>query len=271
MIHINNLSYSYTEDDILALNDVSLVIPSNKHTSILGHNGSGKSTLARLLIGLIKPTKGQISIDDIILNDENLSLIRSKVGIVFQNPDNQFIGASVADDIAFGLENKCVKQADMQGIIEANAKKVMMEDYLQAEPSSLSGGQKQRVAIAGVLAMNPSIMIFDEATTMLDPKGVKEVNEAIATLNENHDKTIISITHDMKQAAQSDYVIVLKDGKVLIEGTPKEVFIQKAQLLSTGLDIPFSLKVSYSLIEEGYQIPLALDIKELKENLCQLK
>lgn len=216
-IEVNNLTFSYdSETDVLK--DISLRIPKGSYTTIIGHNGSGKSTIAKVLIGLLEPQAGTVKILGRELNEENLYDLRSHIGIVFQNPDNQFIGSTVADDIAFGLENRQVPQEDMQAIIEESAAKVGMNDYLNAEPTNLSGGQKQRVAIAGILAVKPDVIVFDESTSMLDPQGKASINKQIRELNKNKDRTIISITHDMDEVAQSEYVIVLENGQVMMEG-----------------------------------------------------
>lgn len=274
MIKVKNVYYSYnsqSENPEAVLNGLNLEIKDDRHTCILGHNGSGKSTLAKLLIGLDFPQSGSIEIDGLELNNETVSQIRDKVGIVFQNPDNQFIGATVQDDIAFGLENHCVPTKEMPAIVNEYAAKVGMQDYLTHEPSRLSGGQKQRVALAGILAMNPNIMIFDEATSMLDPVGVSEVNASIDELNEKEVKTIISITHDIDYALQTDYIIVLDQGKVLLEGIPCEVFKHSEELIAIGLDIPFALKVSNELKKAGFTLQDCLTLKELEQQLCQLK
>ena len=275
MIKVSNVNFSYNTNnpDVKeqALKDVSLEIKANHHTCILGHNGSGKSTLAKLLIGLDFPSSGSIEIDGITLTEDNVYQIRDLVGIVFQNPDNQFIGASVQDDIAFGLENHCVPTKEMPAIVEEYATKVGMLDYLSHEPSRLSGGQKQRVAIAGILAMNPKVMIFDEATSMLDPVGVIEVNKSIDQLNEQGERTIISITHDIDYALKTDYIIVLDQGKVLFEGKPDDIFQHAKKLVKIGLDIPFALKICNRLQADGFKIEDCLSLKELQLQLCQLK
>ena len=213
-ILVKDLNFSY-DGKHEVIRDVSFAIKQGSYTTIIGENGSGKSTIAKLLAGLLPKKSGEIIIDKLPLNDENMPILRTKVGIVFQNPDNQFIGATVADDIAFGLENKCVEPADMEKIINEFAAETGMNEYLNREPSKLSGGQKQRVAIAGVLAMAPDILIFDEATSMLDPRGKKEINELIRNIHQEKKLTIISITHDIEEAALSDQVIVLNDGKVI--------------------------------------------------------
>lgn len=269
-IEVSNLSFSYTEEGN-TIQDVSFSIPKGSYTTIIGHNGSGKSTIAKLIIGLLKAQSGTIRILGTELTPETVYDLRSHVGIVFQNPDNQFIGSTVADDIAFGLENHCVPQEDMQGLIEKSAASVGMSDFLQAEPTHLSGGQKQRVAIAGILAMTPDIIIFDESTSMLDPQGKASINAQIKRLHDEKNITILSITHDMEEVAQSQHVIVLNHGVVEMEGTPKEVFAQEAMLKKMQLDIPFALKFSKAMQKEGFSSIHALTLDEVVNQLCQLK
>lgn len=269
-IEVSNLSFSYTEEGN-TIQDVSFSIPKGSYTTIIGHNGSGKSTIAKLIIGLLKAQSGTIRILGTELTPETIYDLRSHVGIVFQNPDNQFIGSTVADDIAFGLENHCVPQEDMQALIEKSAASVGMSDFLQAEPTHLSGGQKQRVAIAGILAMTPDIIIFDESTSMLDPQGKASINAQIKRLHDEKNITILSITHDMEEVAQSQHVIVLNHGVVEMEGTPKEVFAQEAMLKKMQLDIPFALKFSKAMQKEGFSSIHALTLDEVVNQLCQLK
>lgn len=269
-IEVSNLSFSYTEEGN-TIQDVSFSIPKGSYTTIIGHNGSGKSTIAKLIIGLLKAQSGTIRILGTELTPETVYDLRSHVGIVFQNPDNQFIGSTVADDIAFGLENHCVPQEDMQALIEKSAASVGMSDFLQAEPTHLSGGQKQRVAIAGILAMTPDIIIFDESTSMLDPQGKASINAQIKRLHDEKNITILSITHDMEEVAQSQHVIVLNHGVVEMEGTPKEVFAQEAMLKKMQLDIPFALKFSKAMQKEGFSSIHALTLDEVVNQLCQFK
>lgn len=269
-IEVSNLSFSYTEEGN-TIQDVSFSIPKGSYTTIIGHNGSGKSTIAKLIIGLLKAQSGTIRILGTELTPETVYDLRSHVGIVFQNPDNQFIGSTVADDIAFGLENHCVPQEYMQALIEKSAASVGMSDFLQAEPTHLSGGQKQRVAIAGILAMTPDIIIFDESTSMLDPQGKASINAQIKRLHDEKNITILSITHDMEEVAQSQHVIVLNHGVVEMEGTPKEVFAQEAMLKKMQLDIPFALKFSKAMQKEDFSSIHALTLDEVVNQLCQLK
>ena len=242
MIKIKDLGFSYNGVDE-ALTNVSLNIEKGSWVSILGHNGSGKSTLSKLMVGLLRPTSGEIHIDDLLLSEDNLQEIRKKIGIVFQNPDNQFVGVTVKHDIAFGLENQNIEHKEMVEKINYYATLVGMENFLGKEPHQLSGGQKQRVAIAGALAMEQDIMILDEATSMLDPQGTRDIVELIQKLNKTYHKTIVTITHDLSFAALSDHLIVLKDGKVIDSGTPKEVFEHEDLLKSSNLELPFALSL----------------------------
>ena len=269
IIDVQHLSFGYDEDT-LTIDDISFSIEKGSYTTILGHNGSGKSTIAKLLMGLLEKKSGEIVIGGIPLTEETLNQIRSQIGIVFQNPDNQFIGATVRDDIAFGLENNCVDPALMDDIINEYAKKVNMYEFLDHEPTKLSGGQKQRVAIAGILAMSPSIIILDEATSMLDPKGRNEINALVHQLNKDKNMTIVSITHDIEEAALSDYVILLSDGHIVDEGQPEEVLMKKEEIESLALDIPFAYKISHGLQKMGISIAEQIDREKLVNELCRL-
>ena len=256
-IEIKNLCFSYNDGEPV-LNHVSLSIELGTYTSIIGHNGSGKSTIAKLIIGLLAPSDGEIYVDGELLDNKSVRKIRKKIGLVFQNPDNQFIGATVEDDIAFGLENRQIPHKDMPEIVKRFAERVGMGDFLQNEPSRLSGGQKQRVAIAGALALNPEILILDEATSMLDPKGKSDIKELILEMKkENPNLTIISITHDVEEAYLSDQVIVLNQGQVAFKGKPDEVFSKRDVLKSFNLEMPFILDLKEKLNEE-----LNINIKE---------
>ncbi len=268
-VKVNNLSYSYDgEHD--AVSNVSFNIEKGSYTTIIGHNGSGKSTIAKLLVGLLEKKNGTIMIEDLELNQDNLIKIRNKIGIVFQNPDNQFIGSTVRDDIAFGLENHCVEQKDMDPIINEYAAKVNMTEFLDSEPTHLSGGQKQRVAIAGVLAMHPDIIIFDESTSMLDPQGKDEIKKFIYHLHENKELTIISITHDIEEVSSSDHVIVMNDGKVVMDGKPDDVLYRTDELVKIQLDVPFALKLQSALAKKGINVGKCLDLESLVDEIWQL-
>jgi ABC-type cobalt transport system, ATPase component len=266
---IKDLTFSYDgKKDIIQ--DVSFCVGKGKYITVIGQNGSGKSTIAKLIVGLLEKKEGSIFVDGIEQSEENLSLIRNKVGIVFQNPDNQFIGSTVRDDIAFGLENQCMDPNLMDDVIQHFAQEVNMLDFLDKEPMRLSGGQKQRVAIAGVLAMAPELLVFDEATSMLDPLGKKEINELIKKIHEEKQLTIISITHDIEEVVHSDQVIVLNDGKVVLNGTPEEVLQQEELLVQLRLDVPFAYKLSKSLQKEGLKVKKHIDMEGLVDELCQL-
>ena len=269
-VEVRNLSFSYDPQvKTRTIDRVSFSIPSGSYTTVIGHNGSGKSTIAKLLLGLLEKAEGEIYIDGLELNLENLREIRGKIGIVFQNPDNQFIGSTVRDDIAFGLENHCVPQREMDGIIEKFAARVNMSDFLNSEPTKLSGGQKQRVAIAAVLAMRHDIIVFDEATSMLDPTGKREINNLIKELHKDKKLTVISITHDIEEVAQSDNVIVVNKGKIALVGTPKEVFRNEKLMESMQLDIPFVYKVRNALKKKGVRVSDELDMERMAEEVCR--
>lgn len=269
IIKVKDVCFSYDEKK-MAVDHVSFEVKEGSYTTIIGHNGSGKSTLAKLLIGLKEARSGSIEIDGLPLDLEHVYDIRSRAGVVFQNPDNQFIGSTVADDIAFGLENHQVPSEDMQSIIEEMAEKVGMKNFLHSEPTNLSGGQKQRVAIAGVLAMNLKIIILDEATSMLDPKGKREINALIDELHKKTNLTILSITHDIEEVVKSDQVIVLNEGKIILEGKPEEVLKKEKELVKASLDIPFALKLANALQKEGISVKKEITMEGVVEELCQL-
>ena len=235
-IELKDISFSY-EKDTLVLDNLSLTIEEGQMVAILGHNGSGKSTLSKIIMGLLEPKSGEVYVDGVKYEGDEFDKIRDKMGIIFQNPDNQFVGVTVQDDIAFGLENRRVSREEMIERINKYAKVVSMEGYLLTNPENLSGGQKQRVAIAGVLAMETDVIIFDESTSMLDPKGTKEINQMIKMLKEEQNKTIISITHNLEEAVYADRVIVLNGGKIVLDGTPQEVLKEKDTLEASGLKL----------------------------------
>lgn len=271
-VEIKNLSFSYNDGEPV-LNHVSLSVEQGSYTSIIGHNGSGKSTIAKLIIGLLAPRDGEIYVDGELLDNKSVRRIRKKIGLVFQNPDNQFIGASVEDDIAFGLENRQIPHKDMPEIVKRFAERVGMSEFLQNEPSRLSGGQKQRVAIAGALALNPEILILDEATSMLDPKGKNDIKELILEMKkENPNLTIISITHDVEEAYLSDEVILLSHGEVAFKGKPDEVFSKRDVLKNFNLEMPFLLDLKQKLYEEvNTDINKCSSLNEVAEKLWPLK
>ncbi len=265
MIRVNDLDYSYSQQDH-ALKGISFEVKDQEWLSILGHNGSGKSTISKLLVGILAPQKGSIYYDDIELTEKTVDKIRNRVGIVFQNPDNQFVGVNVKYDIAFGLENRCVPRSEMQKLIVEYATKVGMQDYLLREPQTLSGGQKQRVAIAGILALNTDVIILDEATSMLDPQGTREIIALIKELKEKYHKTIITITHDLDLARLSDRIIVMKEGNIIADDVTGKIFEQSDLLKSSKLDMPFNLKL-YKEVEANSKLN---SNKELMEALWKL-
>ncbi len=254
-LEVINLSYSYDRTTEV-LNNVSFNVKAGTYVSVIGHNGSGKSTLAKLIAGILDLRKSStIKIFGESINSEAFNNERPDIGIVFQNPDNQFIGATVRDDIAFGLENKRVAQKDMDAIIDEYAAKVGMSEYLDKEPVNLSGGQKQRVAIAGVLAMKPRILLLDEATAMLDPKGKREIKEIVLELRkEIPDLTIISITHDIEETLNSDEIIVMNEGRIVLQGPPEEIYKKHETLTNIRLDLPFIFKIKLALAQEGINV-----------------
>ncbi|MFD1430671.1 energy-coupling factor ABC transporter ATP-binding protein [Lacticaseibacillus mingshuiensis] len=254
-IQIDHLSYTYPDATHPALADVSLDIAQGEWVAIIGHNGSGKSTLAKNINGLLAPTSGQVTVAGLPLTEENIWDIRAKVGIVFQNPDNQFVGATVADDVAFGLENRGMPRDEMIVRVDDALEQVNMSAFSSREPARLSGGQKQRVAIAGIIAQRPDIIILDEATSMLDPAGRLEVLQLIQALRERQSLTVLSITHDIDEAASADRVIILNDGAIKESGTPAEIFARGPELIELGLDVPFAERLKHALISRGVNMP----------------
>ncbi len=263
---LKNVTFSY-DDKVNAVENVNLEVSEGQYVTIIGHNGSGKSTITKLIIGLLEANSGDIFVDAIRLTHENVYDIREKIAIVFQNPDNQFIGSTVQDDIAFGLENQMIDPEKMDAIIKEYSTRVGMESYLEHEPTKLSGGQKQRVAIAGALAMKPEILVLDEATSMLDPKGRKEVNELVHELHTKNNMTILSITHDIEEVLMSDYVFVMSEGKLVMQGAPQEILDRADELIELQLDIPFTVKFFNALKEEGIDIEEKFDLKEMVASL----
>ncbi|TDV24404.1 energy-coupling factor transport system ATP-binding protein [Mycoplasmopsis mustelae] len=245
MIEVRDIVFSYKPGILKpALKNVSFKIEKGEYIAILGHNGSGKSTLSKILVGLLKPQEGSVHIDGIEYHRTTLFQVRKKIGIIFQNPDNQFIGSSIEDDIAFGLENRRVNPKEMKEIILRCATKVGMQNYLEREPESLSGGQKQRVAIASVLALNPDVMIFDEVTSMLDPKGRYDVLNLIKEIRDQRNKTLISITHNMDEAILADKCLVFADGELIAFDSPNKILRNKEILELAKIDSPFIYKLS---------------------------
>jgi energy-coupling factor transport system ATP-binding protein len=251
LVSIKDVSFQYDQDGPFALKNVSFDIYNGEWLALVGHNGSGKSTLAKLLNGLQFPTGGEILVDGVKLSEDSIWDIRRKIGMVFQNPDNQFVGTTVKDDVAFGLENNGIPREDMVKRVYESLELVNMGSFLEQEPHHLSGGQKQRVAIAGVIALRPDLIILDEATSMLDPRGREEVLNIVRKLKDDHKLTVVSITHDLEEAAKADRMIVMNKGVVYREGTPEDIFQLDEELVQLGLDIPFPVKISKNLKQKG--------------------
>jgi energy-coupling factor transport system ATP-binding protein len=271
IISIKNVSFKYSKDEMLALDNISLDISQGEFVAILGHNGSGKSTMAKLINSLLLPTEGTILVKDMNTRDDNrLWEIRQTAGMVFQNPDNQLVATIVEEDVAFGPENQGVEPLEIRKRVDDALKAVDMYDFRKRPPHLLSGGQKQRIAIAGVLALNSECIILDEPTAMLDPSGRKEVMQTIKRLNREEKKTILLITHFMDEAVEADRVIIMDEGKIQLQGKPKEVFSNVERIKKFGLDIPQVTELSHILIENGINLPNdIITIEELVERLCQ--
>lgn len=256
IIDLRNISFRYTENQPnLILDDVSLSIKNGEWVTIIGPNGSGKSTLIKAMNGLIIPNSGSIQIANKEMTKETLWALRRKIGMVFQNPENQFVGATVEDDVAFGLENIGMPREEMEIRVKDALERVGMWDLAEREPTNLSGGQKQRVAIAGILASRPKVIILDEATSMLDPRGRQEVFETIKEIKDTDNLTVISITHDISEAVESERILVMNKGKIVDTGTPEDIFAYGDKLIDLGLDIPFSERLKASLKKVGFSIP----------------
>ena len=256
IIELENIHYRYHEDDAReALAGVSLEIRRGEWLAIIGHNGSGKSTLAKVMNGLIEANTGSVVVNGKVLTEETVFEARRTVGMVFQNPDNQFVGTTVEDDIAFGLENIGLPREEMLERVTKVLEMVKISEFRTKEPARLSGGQKQRVAIAGVTALEPEVIILDEATSMLDPKGRLEVISTIQKLHKEKKITVISITHDLDEAAQADRVVLMEQGQIQQIGTPKEIFKLGSKLVEKGLDVPFAEKLIEALRERGINVP----------------
>lgn len=268
-VRFNHVSFAY-DSSKKTIDDVSFDIYKGQYVCLVGHNGSGKSTLAKLVIGLLEQNKGDIYIFGKKAEDKNILELRKDIGIVFQNPDNQFIASTVREDIAFGLENECVSEEKMEVLVDEYGKKVGMQDFLDREPSQLSGGQKQRVAIAGALVRSPKILILDEATSMLDPKGKREIISLIHQAKKDDPSlTILSITHDIEEAYSSDRVLVISDGHKVLDGTPYEVFSDGKKMQELALDMPFFLRLSEALEKEGIDVGNPSSLDEVIKALCR--
>ena len=271
IIDVKNLSFRYKESqEYYDVKDITFHVKRGEWLSIVGHNGSGKSTTVRLIDGLLEAESGEIAIDGQRLTEGNVWSIRRQIGMVFQNPDNQFVGATVEDDVAFGLENQGLSRQEMKKRVEEALDLVGMLDFKKREPARLSGGQKQRVAIAGVVALRPAILILDEATSMLDPEGRRELIETVKGIRKDYDMTVISITHDLEEVAMSDRVLVMKKGEIESTSSPRELF-SRNDLDQIGLDDPFANQLKNSLSQNGYDLPENyLTESELEDKLWEL-
>lgn len=271
IIEVKDLSFRYKEDqEYYDVNSVTFHVKRGEWLSIVGHNGSGKSTTIRLIDGLLEAESGEIWIDGQLLSPENVWDLRRQIGMVFQNPDNQFVGATVEDDVAFGLENQGLPREEMKKRVAESLELVGMLDFKKREPARLSGGQKQRVAIAGVVALRPAILILDEATSMLDPEGRRELIQTVQEIRKDYQMTVVSITHDLEEVAMSDRVLVMKKGQVESTSSPRELF-SRDDLDQIGLDDPFTNQLKESLRETGYQLPDGyLTEGELEDKLWEL-
>lgn len=275
IIQTEGLRFAYAEEGAVnpfVLDGVSLDIEEGSFVAVLGHNGSGKSTLAKHLNAILLPSGGKVYVDGIDTADEDKLLdIRRTVGMVFQNPDNQIVAAIVEEDVAFGLENIEVPGPEIRPRVEKALAAVDMLDYAKRAPHRLSGGQKQRVAIAGVLALEPRCIVFDEPTAMLDPRGRKEIVSTVLKLNKEKHITIVYITHKMEEAILADRIIAMEKGRIVLEGTPKEVFTQVDRIRGLGLECPLAAEVANALDKQGHQLPPIITHKELCEALCPSK
>lgn len=271
IIDVKNLSFRYKESqEYYDVKDITFHVKRGEWLSIVGHNGSGKSTTVRLIDGLLEAESGEIVIDGQRLTEENVWNIRRQIGMVFQNPDNQFVGATVEDDVAFGLENQGLSRQEMKKRVEESLALVGMLDFKKREPARLSGGQKQRVAIAGVVALRPAILILDEATSMLDPEGRRELIETVKGIRKDYDMTVISITHDLEEVAMSDRVLVMKKGEIESTSSPRDLF-SRNDLDQIGLDDPFANQLKHSLSQNGYDLPENyLTESELEDKIWEL-
>ncbi|WP_409359899.1 energy-coupling factor transporter ATPase [Aneurinibacillus thermoaerophilus] len=257
IIRLNQVSFAYEGAEEKAVKGVSCEVRKGEFLSIIGHNGSGKSTLAKLLNGLLLPTEGSVEVAGVVTSDEEqIWQVRQTVGMVFQNPDNQFVAPTVEDDIAFGMENIGIPPSEMEARIIDALQKVNMSEFRTAEPNRLSGGQKQRVAIAGALAVRPAVLVLDEATAMLDPRGRKEVLEVVRRMNLEQGMTVIQITHYLEETLESDRILVMDGGALVGEGTPETIYQKVDWLRKLGLDVPFACDLQYRLRKKGFRFPV---------------
>ncbi len=275
LVDMRGVSYSYRRGDteeVVALRDIDLRIDRGEFVAVVGANGSGKSTLAKLMNALLLPTGGEVIISGMPTSDPELRWeIRRTVGMVFQNPDNQLVSTTVEDEVAFGLENLGVCSDAMHGIVHGMLAEVDMKDHLSSEPHNLSGGQKQRVAIAAVLAMKPDCLVLDEATSMLDPQGRRDVMLTTRRLCRERGLSVVWISHFMEEAAQADRIVILEDGRIAADGVPSQIFDGRVDLEAIGLDTPAVTRLAANLRGHGYAIPAGItDVGELVNSICQL-
>lgn len=273
IIELDRVSFSYQYDDMGKdiLKDISLKVNKGEWLAIIGPNGSGKSTLVKTFNGILPVRSGQVLVDGEVLSDETVWEVRKKIGMVFQNPENQFVGATVGDDVAFGLENQGIPRDEMIQRVETALETVEMKKFINREPSSLSGGQKQRVAIAGILALNPQVIVLDESTSMLDPKARKEIMGTIRHIKEETGMTVISITHNINEAAEANRIIIMKEGRIIDEGDSRHIFSKGDLLIDLGLDVPFAERLKKGLKDQNIKVPDDyMTKKELREWLWTL-
>ena len=271
-IQLTGVTYAY-EDGAPAVNQVSLEITKGEYLAVVGKNGSGKSTLAKLINGLLLPDEGEVRVFGLSTREEGrMRDIRRQVGMVFQNPDNQIVASIVEEDVAFGPENLGIPPAEIRQRVQEALRAVGMWEYRRRAPHMLSGGQKQRVAIAGILAMEPAIIVFDESTSMLDPKGREDITAIMEMLNRERGITVIHITHSMEEAMMADRVLVMESGKNLMLMKPEEIFLQPVEVLvGLGLELPFAMDLSARLPREGLGVPMGMDLDGLVDAICRLK
>lgn len=269
-ITFDNVQYTYPNAKQPVIKNLSLTFPKGEWTAIIGHNGSGKSTIARLIDGLLLPDAGKVTVNDLEVTEKNLNQVHQQVGVVFQNPDNQFVGATVADDVAFGLENRQIPPTAMRPIIKRVLSEVGMRSLADYEPSRLSGGQKQRVAIAGILALQPHILILDEATSMLDPAGRQLILNLLQKLRQQGNLTIVSITHDPNEMELADRLVVVDQGHVIRQGSTSQVLCDSQLLIEHGIGIPVGQALRQLLLERQITVPQRYFTKEeMVKWLCQ--
>lgn len=270
LISVQDVTFQYSSSNEPAVKGISFDVMRGHWTALIGHNGSGKSTIARLIDGLLILQEGSIVIDGLTLDQRNLSRIRPKIGFVFQNPDNQFVGTTVGEDVAFGLENRQVARNEMKTRVRDALKAVGMLDFINEQPANLSGGQKQRVALAGVLAMRPEIVILDEATSMLDPDGRHQIDQLLIKLQRQQKLTILAITHDPYEASLADRAVVIDDGRLVAQGLAKQILSQTDMLSHCHLEAPFVYRLQDKLVEQGVKVPNNIDTsKRMVDWLCQ--